>query len=104
MLERGNRNRIVISTKGCHPFHTPMAQSRLSRKDIETDLHQSPQALRADVIDLFWLHKDDPQYPVEDIIESLNLFIKSGQIRLIGCSNWAVEGIEKANEYAKKSG
>jgi aryl-alcohol dehydrogenase-like predicted oxidoreductase len=104
MQARGNRDQLVISTKGCHPLLDEVQKPRLSLQDLEHDLQLSLEALRTDRIDIYWIHKDDPQHPVEDIIESVNHVMRSGTIKMIGCSNWHVERIQKANAYARKSG
>lgn len=104
MKARGNRSRIVVSTKGCHPLHDDMQKPRLSRQDMEKDLHESLKTLQTDCIDIYWIHKDDPQRAPEEIIENLNHVMRSGKIKMISCSNWHVDRIEKANQYARMNG
>lgn len=77
---------------------------RLSRKDIESDLDESLMALGVDVIDLYWLHRDDVSRPVGDIMETLSTLIAKGKVRAVGCSNWKVERIEEANRAAMANG
>jgi aryl-alcohol dehydrogenase-like predicted oxidoreductase len=99
-----NRNKTVLSTKGCHPPRDNMPQSRLSKAEMESDLNLSLRALKTDYIDIYWLHRDDPTIPVEQIVEDINTFVKAGKIRLIGCSNWHTNRIQEANAYAEKAG
>ena len=102
MKARRNRASILLSTKACH---TSEGQpSRLSRKDMEDDIHQSLCAMQIDCVDMLWIHKDDPDWPVEDVIDNINAVVKAGKVRAVGCSNWAVERIEKANRYAREHG
>lgn len=101
---RNNRSRIVLATKGAHPELDTMHISRLSKNDIQSDLEQSLRNLQTDVIDLYWLHRDDPQQPVEDIVETLNDCVRQGKIRYFGCSNWRSERIEAARRYAADKG
>lgn len=101
---RKNRDRIVIGTKGGHPDLKTMHISRLSDADIEHDIHASLRFLRTDVIDLYWLHRDDISRPVESIIDTLNRHVKAGEIRYLGASNWTTERIKAANDYAQRSG
>lgn len=100
----GNRKNIVLSTKGCHPPRDNMPKSRLSKQEMENDINASLKALKTDYIDIYWLHRDDVNIPVEQIMEDINTFVKSGKIRLIGCSNWQTTRIEQANKYAAASG
>jgi aryl-alcohol dehydrogenase-like predicted oxidoreductase len=104
MHQRGNRLRIVLGTKGAHPDLNSMQVPRLSRAAIESDLHSSLRHLQTDVIDLYWLHRDDPTRPVEDILATLNDAVQAGKIRHFGCSNWRVERIRRANDYAASHG
>ena len=97
---RRNRQRIVLATKGAHPDLATMHLPRLSRAEIEADLHASLQHLQTDIIDLYWLHRDDPSRPVADILTTLNDAMRAGKIRYLGCSNWRVERLRLANEYA----
>ena len=104
MKQRGKRARIVLATKGAHPDLAAMHIPRLSRGEIEADLHASLQHLQTDVIDLYWLHRDDPARPVEDILATLNDALKAGKIRAFGCSNWRVERLREANAFAAQHG
>lgn len=101
---RRNRDQIVLATKGGHPRLETMHISRLSPADIRFDVHQSLGHLRTDVIDLYWLHRDDPQRPVGEIIETLAELTRAGHIRGYGCSNWRVERLAAANAYAAAHG
>ena len=103
MKLRGNRDKIVLATKGCHPGHGASAP-RLSRKDMEDDLNASLKALGTDHVDIYWIHKDDPSVPVEGVIDGINALIRSGKAGIVGCSNWHVDRIEKANAYAQETG
>lgn len=68
------------------------------------DLELSLSQLQTDYIDLFWIHNDDVTKPVSEIIDAVNEVIKTGKVRAVGCSNWSIERIEAANNYAKEAG
>lgn len=104
MKSRGNRNRVVLATKGAHPELAAMHVPRLGREEIVHDLNQSLGHLQTDRIDLYWLHRDDPARPVEEIVETLNDQVQAGKILAFGCSNWSVGRIEAANRYAAARG
>ncbi len=104
MQARRNRASLVLATKGAHPSLESMHIPRLSPAEIESDLENSLRNLRTDVIDLYWLHRDDPARPVEEIIETLNRAARAGKVRLFGCSNWRVERLHAANDFAARSG
>lgn len=104
LKDRQNRQNMVIGTKGAHPNLETMHQPRLSRAEIQIDLEESLGHLQSDWIDLYWLHRDDPTRPVEDILETLNLQVAAGKIRFFGASNWTLERLRLAQEYAAANG
>lgn len=104
MERSGSRESFVISTKGAHPPLDNMSHSRVSRQEIETDLSESLDYLRTSYIDLYFLHRDDTNVPVGEIVEWMNEWIRQGKIRYWGCSNWTLARIKAANEYAQAHG
>lgn len=100
---RKNRNRIVLGTKGAHPELKTMHLSRLSDADIDHDIQASLRHLRTDMIDLYWLHRDDTRRPVEEIVDTLNRYVEAGTLRALGASNWTTKRIRAANDYAQES-
>lgn len=103
-LDRHGRDGFLIATKGGQPTEDAPDVGRLDEKSLREDLEASLIALKTDHIDLYWIHKDDPTYPVEKVIDTLNTFKKEGKIRVFGASNWNVKRIAAANAYAKESG
>jgi len=104
MRRRKNRNKIILATKGGHPELSTMHIPRLSRQEIVCDLNESLKNLQTDVIDLYWLHRDDVSRPVEEIIDVLDHQARAGKIRYFGCSNWRLERIVEAQAYAAQCG
>ena len=104
LKSRANRARIALATKGGHPYLHSMNVPRLSRAEIIQDIDESLQSLQTDVIDLYWLHRDDPSRPVEDILHTLNNQAQAGKIRALGASNWSAARIRQAQAYAAAHG
>jgi aryl-alcohol dehydrogenase-like predicted oxidoreductase len=104
MKARGNRQHIIIGTKGAHPDLATMHISRLAPADIVQDLNESLQHLQTETIDLYWLHRDDPTRPVGEIIDTLDAQVKAGKIRAFGCSNWSTARMKAAWDYANAQG
>ena len=97
MKERNNRHEIVISTKG---GHYPLGERpRLTKDDIFSDLDGSLKRLGTDYIDIYWLHRDAKELPVEPIMDVLSEAVNQGKVRYIGVSNWTCERIIRANAY-----
>ena len=101
MASRNLRDKIVVLAKGSH--HNDVRR-RVTPYDIGSDLHDTLARMKTDYIDLYVLHRDDPDYPVEPIIDALNTYVKEGKIRAFGGSNWSVARLKAANDYAKASG
>ncbi|WP_176706657.1 aldo/keto reductase [Paenibacillus hemerocallicola] len=102
MKARGNRSRIIVGTKGACPSGERFF--RLTRDEIMHDLHGSLQNLQTDCIDLYWLHRDDPTVPVEQILEILLDAADAGKIRHFACSNWSLPRIREAQSIAAEKG
>ncbi len=96
---RNNREGIVIIGKGAHHNQD---RRRVTPYDITSDLHDSLARFGFDYIDLYLLHRDDPSQPVGPIVEALNKHKRAGKINAFGGSNWSVERIQAANQYAKE--
>ncbi|MBR1423452.1 MAG: aldo/keto reductase [Ruminococcus sp.] len=101
MASRGNRDKVLLCSKGGHPDMETMDISRLSPDEVRYDLEESLKALQTDYIDIYFLHRDDVNVPVGDIMEMMNTFYNEGKIHFIGVSNWTSKRIEEANRYAK---
>lgn len=98
------REQVFLSTKGGHPPLQDMRRSRLSREEIRGDMAESLQDLQTDYVDIYWLHRDDENRPVGELMETLQSLIEDGSTRMTGVSNWRAERIMEANRYAAAHG
>ena len=101
MESRGCRNRVTVLTK-CGDIRDGVVH--VNRKIILDQLARSLEALRTEQIDIYLLHRDDPNTPVEEYIDTLNELKTAGKFRIFGVSNWTRTRIEKANRYAESRG
>jgi 1-deoxyxylulose-5-phosphate synthase len=99
--ERDCRGDVVVLTKGAH--HNA-DRKRVTPEDITSDMRDSLARLRTDYIDIYVLHRDDPEVPVGPIVEALNEHLRAGRIRAFGGSNWTPERLDEANAYAASRG
>lgn len=95
---------VFVSTKGAYYDKDAGERPRLYDADIREDLEKSLAALQFDVIDFYWLHRDDESVPAGWIIETMNELVKEGKIKKFGASNWTSKRIAEGNEYAKAHG
>lgn len=101
LRERGCRNEVVVLTKGAHHNGD---RPRVTPEDITCDLRDSLARLKTDCVDLYVLHRDDPDVPVGPIVEALNEHRRAGRIRAFGGSNWTTSRLDAANAYAAAHG
>lgn len=104
-LRRHGRDGIVVATKGCMvDMRAGDWRNRVTPEDLASDLGESLEHLGISTIDIYWLHADNPEAPVEPIVDVLIGHQKAGRIRYFGASNWTPDRIEKAQAYAKSIG
>ena len=99
---RGNRDEVVILTKGAHPYKGE--PRRVAPEYIRRDLEESLERLRTDHVELYLLHRDNREYPVGEIVDVLDEFKSKGQISVYGGSNWRADRVAAANDYAAANG
>jgi aryl-alcohol dehydrogenase-like predicted oxidoreductase len=85
-----DRDAIVLATKVFFKMHDGPGGSGLSRKAIMEQVDASLSRLGTDYVDLYQIHRFDPDTPVEETMEALHDVVKSGKARYIGASSmWA---------------
>ena len=104
LVSRKARDGVILSTKGAHPPWGEFLTPRLDRASIESDMEESLEALGVPSVELYFLHRDDVNRPVGDILETLNGLVEKGKAKLLGASNWSAARIEEANAYAASHG
>lgn len=84
------REDIVLATKVHFKMHDGPGGFGLSRKAIMEQTDASLTRLGTDYVDLYQIHRFDPETPVEETMEALHDVIKAGKVRYIGASSmWA---------------
>ena len=95
LKDRGTQGKVIVATKGAHYSFEDQGRSRVNREDIRTDLDESCRTLGTDVIDFYWLHRDDPKKPAEEIVDILEELQKEGRIRYFGFSNYRTKRLKE---------
>jgi len=84
------REDIVLATKVNFKMHDGPGGEGLSRKAIMEQVDASLKRLDTDYVDLYQIHRFDPNTPVDETMEALHDVIKAGKARYIGASSmWA---------------
>ena len=97
LTTRGVRDEMVILGKGAHtPNCTPEAATH--------QLEMSLELLRTDHVDIYMLHRDNPDVPIDEWVDVLEEHRRAGRFHAYGGSNWTLERVEAANEYAASIG
>ena len=101
MKRRGNRKDVIVLSK-CGDIRDGVVKvnARVIREQLEISLN----TLQTDRIDLFLLHRDDPDTPVGEMAEALHEAKRAGKILVAGVSNWTPARIREANRYAQEHG
>lgn len=90
----GNRDKVLLATKAYYPTGPGPNDQGNSRHQLIQACQDSLKRLQTDRIDLFQLHRDDPEVPVEETLAALTDLIRWGMVRYIGCSThpaWRVQ-------------
>lgn len=104
-LKSRRRDDFVIATKGgFFDMRVGDYRNRVTPEDITADLAQSLDHLGLDTIDLYFVHTDAPDSPVEPIIDTLIGHREAGRVGHFAASNWGAARIAAANAYAASLG
>jgi aryl-alcohol dehydrogenase-like predicted oxidoreductase len=96
------RKRIVLATKFGLPMDDAGKLRGASRHYIAHAVEASLKRLRTDWIDLYQLHRPDPQTPIEETLRALDELVRAGKVRFIGCSNLSAQQVIEADDLAKR--
>ncbi len=84
------RDDIVLATKLFQPMYDGPGGGGLSRRAVMEQVDASLTRLGTDYIDLYQIHRFDPNTPIEETMEALHDVVKSGKVRYLGASSmWA---------------
>jgi aryl-alcohol dehydrogenase-like predicted oxidoreductase len=98
LSSRGVRDECLIIGKGAHTPHcTPDA--------IVRQLGESLDRMQVDHVDIYLMHRDNPDVPVGEFVDAIDAEVNSGRIRgPFGGSNWTMRRIDAAVAYAEANG
>ena len=94
MKARGNRDRVVLITKGGLPMGDGM--EGLGRDYLPRACEASLRRLQTDHIDVYLSHRADPQTPIAETLGTFQSLVDAGKIRHAGCSNYTPGELREA--------
>ena len=101
---KGKRDKVLLASKfGATISHVP-GKPRGSPENIRVALDQSLSKLQTDCIDLYQLHRPDPDTPVGETMGALEDCVTAGKIRFYGCSYFSGAEMQEAVDEAKRLG
>jgi aryl-alcohol dehydrogenase-like predicted oxidoreductase len=91
---KDRRGKAIVATK----FGIKMGEGKEGARAqyVQEALEASLQRLQTDIIDLYQIHRPDPDTPIAETMQALNDAVKAGKVREIGCSNFSVEQMRAA--------
>jgi aryl-alcohol dehydrogenase-like predicted oxidoreductase len=97
------REDVVVATKVFYPT-SGAPHGGLSRKHIHAAIDASLQRLGMDYVDLYQVHRWDPDTPIAETMEALHDVVKAGKARYLGASSMYAWQFAKAQHTAASSG
>ncbi|WP_136617164.1 MULTISPECIES: aldo/keto reductase [Mesorhizobium] len=98
LKNRGVRAQSVVIAKGAH---SPLCYPDVIGKQLD----QSLDRLQTDHVDVYFMHRDNPDVPVGEFVDAMDREVKAGRIRgPFGGSNWTMERMDQAIAYAERTG
>ena len=100
MADRGVRSDILLHTKtGNLP-----GDDAYTEKSVAAALERSLERLQTDYVDLYYVHKDNADVPVEQIVGAFDATVKAGKVRALGASNFGLDRLQQAGNIAHDKG
>lgn len=96
----GRRDRVLIATKFGSPVRGEEGTGGARPDYVRRALDASLRRLGTDRIDLYQIHRPDPETPIADTLVVLDEAVKAGKVREIGCSNFSAAQMREAEEAA----
>jgi 1-deoxyxylulose-5-phosphate synthase len=104
LKEYAKRHEVVIATKVFSPMGSGPNDRGLSRKHILDSIDRSLSRLGVDYVDLYQIHRFDPDTPIEETLEALNDVVRAGKARYIGASSMYAWQFMKMLDTSKAAG
>lgn len=96
LKRRGGASPFTIASKG-GITRDPDQRHNNDPKHLQEALDESLTRLGVEVIDLYYVHRRDPRFEIEDVTETLASFVKAGKVKAVGFSEIAPASLRRAH-------
>src|SRR4051795_7158853 len=103
-LTGGKRDDVVLATKVHVPMGDDPNQRGNSRRWIIREVENSLERLGTDWIDLYQIHRPDPDTDIDETLGALTDLVQQGKVRYIGSSSFSGAQIVEAQWAAREAG
>jgi aryl-alcohol dehydrogenase-like predicted oxidoreductase len=103
-LQNGRRDQVVLATKVHASMGDDPNQRGNSRRWILKEVENSLRRLRTDWIDLYQIHRPEPDTDIDDTLGALSDLVRAGKVRYIGSSTFPASQIVEAQWVAQRRG
>jgi aryl-alcohol dehydrogenase-like predicted oxidoreductase len=100
----GRRDQVVLASKFARPIGDDVNHRGGSRRWIITAVENSLRRLQTDYLDLYQMHRPDPETDIEETLSALTDLVRSGKVRTIGSSDMPASEIVEAQWVAERRG
>jgi aryl-alcohol dehydrogenase-like predicted oxidoreductase len=101
---QGRRDDVVLATKANFPMGEDPNRSGNSRRWLTRALDDSLRRLGTDHVDLYQVHRPDPETDIDETLAALTDFVRAGKVRAIGTSTFPAQEIVEAQWVAERRG
>src|SRR6516165_34588 len=101
---RGRRDDVVLATKAHSRMGRDANMQGNSRRWIVREVENSLRRLQTDYVDLYQMHRPDPDTDIEETLSALSDLVRSGKVRAVGSSTFPAEQIVEAQWVAERRG
>lgn len=107
LAKNDNRSKVIIQSKCCNPYIDRNLNvfeeiPRVGRSYMYDDVLFSRDKLGVETIDIYLMHRDNPNVPVSEIMDTFEEFLRRGWIKAYGMSNWRFDRFMEAYEYCER--
>jgi aryl-alcohol dehydrogenase-like predicted oxidoreductase len=100
----GRRDRVVLATKVGNAMSDDPVERGLSRRWVIQSCEASLRRLGTDHIDIYQMHRPDPDTPIDETVQAFDELVKAGKVRAVGTSTFTAAQLGEARRRAEQLG